>query len=210
MKEKIIQYIHNKFPESLILLHGSRTTSYGNEKSDWDIYVFADTHEFETKEIFERIDEQNLDIKVFSRSLPDEKIIKEIAHIIHGYEILFDNDNLLRDWVNHALVLRSGGYNHHVWTNTRLLLLRVIDRLESRSDNYPIFYMIIAKDFLPWAIDLWFKIIQNEYSLPYYQALPEIQFRDSEYYNLLEVLWSDSDNHKKLIAAKEIFSKLFP
>ena len=83
-----------------------------------------------------------------------------------------------------------------------------INNLNDLQENDGVFFFRLGRDFFRNALNGWFRVIRDEYSLPPYLSIPYIKEQDPEYYACLEVLWSHKSNKEKVDAAKAIFQKI--
>ena len=87
----------------------------------------------------------------------------------------------------------------------------LVHKLLGMQDDVDTPYMFLRHlgVFLSRASNLWFEVLHNEFSKPFYLAVPEIKERDPEYYEHLDILPSHASSLKKIEASQWIAQKLF-
>lgn len=210
MESEITSYLQNKYKAQSIILHGSRALGIHRKNSDWDILVLVEENISGKRNIREMFKGQHID--AFLLSYPIENAnFEKIVSVSHGIRVLFDNEEQIGSQiVQKALGGRELGCRLSFKDKTKTFeeMLKYYLRLHDNLDRNMIFFHRLGRDFFPQAINNWFRIIKNEYSLPPYLAIDRIREEDIGYYRLLKVLSSGKKKRKKLRAAKEIIERL--
>src|SRR3989344_2829024 len=92
-KEKIIEYLKEKYHPKAMLLHGSHATGNERPHSDWDIFL-----------LFDKIPEQNRDRamiggedvewKGFQLPIPSDQILKNFYVYLQSAKVLWEEGNV--------------------------------------------------------------------------------------------------------------------
>jgi predicted nucleotidyltransferase len=208
--QKIVDYLVTIYSPVAILLHGSRAVEKNRPHSDWDIIMLFDKEVIQ-KRYREEVDGEDVEWKSFL--IPTEKtdIIDTFDVYLQFAKVLWEKDNAGSELLKKALAEYSRGpklsdsqikreqqfFEHKVSgmkddKDTPYMFLRHLSVLFNRSSN------------------LWFEILHNEYSKPFYISIPIIKEKDYEYYTHLMTLCSNSSpNDEKIISAEWIANKLF-
>jgi predicted nucleotidyltransferase len=205
-EEKIVEYLKEKYNPVGIILHGSQASGKHRKGSDWDIVVLVDKPTEDEQEIYEG---EVLDTETVVVPLSDEQILKYFENHLSHARILFDKDGVAEDIVSRSrrLALQGRKLPEAEYRSKRSFLHRLISRLESFKDNQGAFFYHLAS-FYQRSIRYWFEL-KNEWSKTIYEALPEIEARDPEFYKLIEILNKNSTSIEKIAAAKKINDLLF-
>ena len=210
MKEKIISYLKEKYNPLAIVLHGSRATNNAGEKSDWDIYIFVLELSDIDKFVGEDFEGQQLDASLIRIPL-DSELRDEFIRTSPSIQIVFDTDSVAKSLYEDLKIEHEKGlhFSEQMLLQKKTFLLRALNRLEDNVSNEASFFLRLGRDFFPRAVNWWFEILNNEYSVPLYKALPIIKEKDPSYYEHLAVLYKQGKNEEKLESAKLIFNRLF-
>lgn len=215
-QDQIISYLREKYNPVSIMLHGSRATGNSREHSDWDFFLIVSEIDnpkgYEYKE--EKFIDQHVDPCLLTYPIKDDFMKNKFIMISPSIKILYDTENIGKNLLEESLDLwRKGIYlSDKEKQDARFFLARCCDRLLDSygSDNDPLFFYRLGKDFFPLAINYWFTILHKQFTLPPYTALDKINKEDPEYYMNLEVLWSNKSKEEKYKSANYIYRKLFP
>lgn len=211
MEKEITDYLVKKFNPVTIILHGSRASSFAKPHSDWDIYVFVDQEITGREFIGEIFMDQNLDAGLIKYPVDDEIIKQKLVAISHAAKVIYDTGSCGQKLIARAKEIREKGVNltKKEIENKKLFMTRSVDRLRDAVNDDAFFFFRLGSDFIRSALNNWFTILHNEYSVPIYMSLPRIKKDDPEYYAALEKLWSKENNQIKLEAVEYIFTRLF-
>lgn len=211
LKKEIKNYLIEKYQPKIIILHGSRASENYKPHSDWDIFVFIESDD-QSRELAREIYKNNaLDLILVSYPNLGEGTLSKLVAVSHSIENLYEEERGLGDnLIKKALEVRSLG--NFLSKEDRDLIIfdmfKYVNRLVDTEEDDSVFFHRLGRDFFPTALNAWFRIIKNKYSLPPYLAIPYIKKHDIEYYGLLEVLWSKKNNREKIKAAQVIFDTL--
>lgn len=211
MEKEITDHLVKKFNSVAIILHGSRASEFAKPHSDWDIYIFVN-QDIEGREFAgERFMDQSLDVSLIKFPVDDQVIKDKLVAVSHSAKVVFDPEGQGERMLQQAREIRSLGINltQKEKDNRKLFMTRCVDRLRDSVENDAFFFFRLGTDFMRIALNNWFTILHNEYSIPVYMSLPRIKKDDPEYYQALEKLWSKETNSVKLEAVEYIFSRLF-
>ena len=211
LKKEIKEYLVNKYQPQAIILHGSRASDNYRPRSDWDLFVFVKEDGQNKKEAHEVYKEQALDVTLVSYPDISDAVLDKLVAVAHSIETLYEaEDSIGKKLVTEAEEKRSKGYTHSIEEKELMILdmYKDINNLTDLQENEGVFFFRLGRDFFRNALNGWFRVIRNEYSLPPYLSIPYIKKNDLEYYALLEVLWSDKSNKEKADSAKLIFKKI--
>ncbi len=208
MEQKIAEYLKSKYNPLAVILHGSRATGKNRPNSDWDIVVLVDHEVLAVQEMF---DGEAIDVEAVKMPLSDKQILDNFANHLNNARLLFDNkDRIGAQLIEKSRLLASMGreLSEDEYTSKKSFAYRLLGRLESFVENDgPFFYHL--GNFYQRALRYWFEL-KKEWSMPVYEALPEIARRDSEYYKHLTVIYSNVSNKIKLESARWLRERLFP
>jgi predicted nucleotidyltransferase len=208
MKEKIVEQLKEKYRPVAIILHGSRANGMAREKSDWDFFLLFDS-EKTPGNFREVVDGQNIEVQ--SVTLPVGDILDAFGTKLIGAQVLFENEEEGTKSLEDARAFYSKGFTApESWPDGPNLLMRgKVDGMKDYVDTPALFYKYFS-NFYPRALDYWYTVLHGEYSKPAYLALPEIQKRDPEYYDLIvQFANPETSLAEKAKTAEEIHQKLF-
>jgi predicted nucleotidyltransferase len=211
LKKEITQYLIDKYHPEVIILHGSRASDNYREHSDWDLFLFIEGEGSDTKIERDIYLEQAMDITIVNYPHISTTIIEKLVAVAHSMEVLLDTTNCAgSQLVSDAKIKRSKGVRLSTKEKEIIMIemYKDINNLQDLQENDGVFFFRLGRDFFRNALNGWFRVIRDEYSLPPYLSIPYIKEHDSEYYSLLEVLWSHKSNKEKVAAAKQIFEKI--
>jgi hypothetical protein len=140
-----------------------------------------------------------------------ETILKKLVAVAHSMEVLYDaKESVGKKLVEDAKETRSQGVTLSKKEKELILIemYKDINNLNDLQDNDGVFFFRLGRDFFRNALNGWFRVMRDEYSLPPYLSIPYIKENDPEYYSLLEVLWSQKSNKEKVRAAQLIFERM--
>jgi predicted nucleotidyltransferase len=205
-EEKIVEYLKGKYDPVGIILHGSHASGKHRKGSDWDIVVLVGKPTEDEQEIYEG---EVLDTETVVVPLADEQILKYFEnHLLHA-KILFDKDGTAEDIVNRSrrLALPGRRLPEAEYRSKRSFLHRLVSRLESFEERPGEFFYHLGS-FYQRSIRYWFEL-KNEWSKTIYEALPELEARDPEFYKLIEKLSGNYPSKDKIEASQSINNILF-
>jgi predicted nucleotidyltransferase len=211
LKQEIKEYLIEKYQPEVIILHGSRASENYKPHSDWDLFVFVKQDNQSRKLSREVYKENALDVILVGYPDIGEDTLEKLVAVSHSIENLYEKEIGSGDiLVEEALEKRSQG-NFLSKEEKDLIvfdMFKYVNRLVDTQNDDAVFFHRLGRDFFPQALNSWFRVLSNEYSLPPYLAIPYIQEQDMKYYNLLEVLWSRGSNKDKVEAAQQIFKRI--
>jgi predicted nucleotidyltransferase len=211
LKKEIKEYLVNTYHSQTIILHGSRASNNYREHSDWDLFVFVKEDGEGTKIERDIYNEQALDITIVNYPDVSDAILEKLVAVAHSIEVLYDTEaGTGNKLVEDAVEKRAKGITLSPKEKESIVIemYKDVNNLNDLQENDGVFFFRLGRDFFRNALNGWFRVIRNEYSLPPYLSLPYIKERDPEYYSLLEILWSKKSNKEKVDAAKLIFQKI--
>ncbi|MCB9805838.1 nucleotidyltransferase domain-containing protein [Candidatus Nomurabacteria bacterium] len=210
LKKEITEYLKNKYRPETIILHGSRASDNYREHSDWDLFVFVKEDEEGLKTERDLYKAQAMDITLVNFPKVSQNIIEKLIAVAHSIEVLYDTEEVGSKLINDAKKERSKGIRLSKEEKERIVIemYKDINNLNDLQENDGVFFFRLGRDFFRNALNGWFRVIRDEYSLPPYLSIPYIKEQDPEYYACLEVLWSHKSNKEKVDAAKAIFQKI--
>lgn len=206
-EEKIIEYLKTKYCPVAIILHGSRAVGKECPHSDWDIIMLFREAPPRMK-YREEVDGEDVEWKGYVLPINDKEIISRCDVYIQFAKVLWEEKDEGIDLLKRASVEYAKGPQLSVEDREReILFLR--HKFLGMKDNEQISYMFLRhlSVFFASASRMWFEILHNEFSKPFYLAMPEIRERDPEYCHHLEMLCGSVPNAEKIITAQQIVQK---
>ena len=208
MKEKIVQYLKNKYFAEIIILHGSRASGKSRDNSDWDIFVFTNK---DVKGNPGEFDGQKLDVNVIRLPFERDEFIDDYGRNLHNAELLLDNEdktgkNIIEEGKKYYALGRN--LTTREYANRKNYMSRIIDRMSGTVDKPERFFLYLGY-FYEKALQYWFET-KGRFSKPVYDAVEVIKAEDDNYYQLLETIFSNTvSNEDKLKSVKELQKFLF-
>lgn len=204
MKNKIVEYLKQKYNAKIVILSGSRAGQNYTNTSDWDLFVFTEEDIDDWGP--EKFDNQQLDIELIKLPIEEDFYLKTFVGPVEEAKVLLDEVGMANEiiettknkWEEGPPVLTARQLQ-----NRKLKCERFISRIEKYDDEMVMFYFIGY--FYDFSIRYWFEM-RNIWPLPIYRAIPYIKEHDEEFYTHLQSLLAVDNS---LVAAKSIYSKLF-
>lgn len=206
-EQKIVEYLKNKYHPVGIILHGSRAVGKERAHSDWDIILLFREAPSRMK-YREEVEGEDVEWKGYVLPIKNEEIILRCGAYLQFAQVLWEEDGEGTDLTHRASVEYAKGPRlSNEEKEGELLFLR--HKFLGMQDNEEVSYMFLRhlSVFFNRASNLWFEILHNEFSKPFYLAIPEIKERDPEYCRHLKILSSNIANSEKIIAAERILEK---
>jgi predicted nucleotidyltransferase len=209
-KKEIADHLRVKYHPKAILLHGSRSSGNERPHSDWDIFMFFDEMP-EQKRDRTMIAGEDVEWKGFQLPVPDDQIIKTFDVYLQSAKVLWEDGNAGSELLERAKIEYEKGpqLNEKDLTEIKQFIEHkiggMIDDIESPYMFFRHLSMVSSR-----ITNLWFEALHNEFSKPFYLAMPTIKERDPECYELLVKLYDHQvSNEEKIEAAKQLKQKLF-
>lgn len=207
--QTIVQTLRDKYNPVAILLHGSRAVGKERPHSDWDVIMLFEG-EIPRRGYREEIGGHDVEWKAISIPVEDEKIVDTFDVYLQFAKVLWEADSKGTDTLEKALKVYAKGPNlsdDDVRKWKQFLEHKLLGMIDDINSPYMFFRHLSV--FFNRASNMWFEIIHNEFSKPFYLAIPDMQARDPEFSKLLEILPSNASNEEKVEAGKKILEKLF-
>ncbi len=193
MKEKIVEYLINKYGAKGIILYGSRAQGKATDLSDWDIFIFSDKTENDVVD-FGEINlflGQQIDLSIYSTSVSDDFILDSSTHPIDGAVVLHDDlDGKMTKIVNNSNIAYQIGPKILTYKQKdlqRKILRKFLNKSESRPNDKASISFGVSQFYI-FAVRYWFER-QTRWPLPFYEAMEIIKKDDYEYFSNLEKLY---------------------
>ena len=202
MEQKITDHLVSKYSPVLVLLFGSRARGDSTEMSDWDFLLITEQPVVVSeKEIFGEL----IDCEVISVPVNAESLVKKYDSALLGAKILFDRNGYGQDVLAdlEKIYAIPKVLEEKDITERKYFLKRKLRKLEVSLTNDGVFFFELGFVYEK-AIQYWFELKHRRFKLHPKLALPEIEKEDTEYFNLLQKLYSQQTNQEKLDAAREI------
>lgn len=210
MEGKIVEYLKEKYKPVAMLLHGSRAIGKERLHSDWDIFMlFEDS--VPKKSNREEVDGEDVEWKAFSLPVINEQIVDKFDANLQFAKVLWEKGGDGTDLLNRAKVEYAKGPNLSDEDLRRIgqFLAHKLNGMEDYLGDQFMFARHLSVFFSRAAV-LWFEILHNEFSKPYYLAMPIIKEKDPEYFKQLEILTAiNVSNEDKIKVGRQIYQKLF-
>ncbi len=205
----IAKFLLDKYKPEAIILHGSRAVGQNRAHSDWDILMLF-TEETTKKSNRERIVGEDVEWKGIRIPILDERIYDDLGVILQFAKVLWEEGKTGSELIEQAKRVYSKGSQIDPSKHARCKQF-LEHKLNGMLDdvNTPALFLKHQYEFFARATNWWFEILHNENERPFYFALPEIEKRDKEYYDLLMIVCGQGSNEEKIEAGKKIVPKLF-
>jgi hypothetical protein len=208
--QKIVDYLRITYHPVAILLHGSRAVDKNRLHSDWDIVMLFDK-EIPRRSHYEGIEGEDVDWKACHVPVEQEKIIDTFGVCLQEAKVLWESGSAGSLLLEKAFAEYRKGpcFDKARVKSARQFFEHKISGMKDDRDT-PYMFLRHLSVLYAEASNLWFNIIRNEFSKPFYVAVPTIQREDPEYYQHLMILCSSNcSNDEKISAAEWLDKKLF-
>lgn len=209
MKEKLIQYLKEKYSPVAIVLHGSRANGYAREHSDWDFVIFTNEDKTPTREIQFGA---NIEVKQVIVPLPDNEIKNQLGFFFRteNIEILSDPENIVPDLLtkNEAILKEGNKFGETSRLARYAFLKSALDGMEDYKDDELAAFQKKA-EFYDRAVPAWFRFLHKEFKPSDYLAIPRIKKEDPEFYDLLQKFIS-GNMQESIESGDNILKYIFP
>lgn len=206
---EIAEYLRNKYSPVAVVLHGSRTVGKNRPHSDWDIFLlFIEKPE----QVFNReeIAGEDVEWKALRAPVADDEILDTFGVQLQFAKVLWEDES----GVGTGLLKQAASFYAKGIQLTdadkakyKQYLTHKVNGMEDDIDT-PYMFLRHQYAFFERASNWWFEM-HGEYRKPFYIAMPIIQERDPEYYDLLLKISETGSNQEKIVAARTLTSKLF-
>jgi len=210
IQETIIKKIRDLYNPTAILLHGSRAVGMEREHSDWDIILIVEKDGLGKNG---RIEIEGQDVELKFHVLPDGDF--SVLNIFDIYlqfaKVLWEEGSVGTDLLEKAKAEYAKGPN---LTDEELRKWKQFfeHKIAGMKDDVESLHMFFKHVNVLHnnAIRFWYEILHNQFSKPYYMAIPEIQEKDPGFKKLLDVLISNEvSNTEKIEAGEGVLKSLF-
>ncbi|MBI2030781.1 nucleotidyltransferase domain-containing protein [Candidatus Kaiserbacteria bacterium] len=208
--QKIVDHLRGAYHPVAILLHGSRAAGKNRPHSDWDIVLLFDA-EVPAKSGYEGIEGEDVDWKAVQLPLEQKNILSTFGPRLQEARVLWESGSAGSLLLEQALAEYRKGvhFDETELKSARQFFEHKISGMKDDRDT-PYMFLRHLSVLYAKASNFWFNVLHNEFSKPFYVAVPTIQSKDPEYYQRLMVLCSSSySNDEKIKAAEWINKKLF-
>ena len=209
MEQEIVKYLRDKYDPEAILLHGSRAVGKERAHSDWDIIMLFE-NEITRKGFRENIGSENVEWKAYLFPNIKESVVEVFDTYLQFAKVLWDKNGNADELLRRAQLEYAAGpsLNREEIEREKLYMHHKLLGMKDDVGN-PYMFLRHLSVFLNRASNLWFEVLHNEFSKPFYLAIPEIKEKDLEYFSQLEILSSNNSNISKIKSSEIILSKLF-
>lgn len=209
MQNKITNFLREEYNPIAILLHGSRAVGMERTHSDWDIILIVDNNKGKNG----RIEIEGQDVELKFHTLPDEdfSVLNNFDINLQFAKVLWEEGSIGTDLLEKAKAEYEKGPN---LTKEEILKWKQFfeHKIAGMKDDVESPHMFFRHVGVLHnkAMNLWFEVKCNQFSKPYYMAIPEIAETDPKFKKLLDTLVStNATNIEKITAGEEIIKKLF-
>jgi hypothetical protein len=208
MEEKLIAYFKEKHNPLAIILHGSRAVGKEREHSDWDmVFIMPEPKKIGREIVFG----QNCEGPTLVHPISDENLQKYLWSFRKGNaKVLFDTNGIGQEILDRAAQINANvpKLDQAQWRVWNIWFLGRIGSMKDYKDD-PVAFMIKLGKIFELSVQLWFEKYKGTETPSVYDSLPMIQAEDSDYYNLLTTMASEASPEQKIIAAENVFKKIF-
>jgi predicted nucleotidyltransferase len=210
MKEKLIQFIKDKYDPVAIILHGSRANGHERAHSDWDFIIFTKSNVNPHRDIQFG---ENFEIKQVILPASDDELQKDsLAFLLRNenQDVVYDPEGITPDLLTRSEeILKKGNNFGEVSRRARFAFLKsALDGMKDYKDN-PMIFFSKKFDFYDRAVPAWFRFLHKEFKPSDYLALPRINHDDPEFFNMLENFVRSSPE-ESIVLGQDIIDHLFP
>jgi len=207
MKDRLVEYIKEKYNPAAIVLHGSRANGNAREHSDWDFLILTKTRQNPYRDI-----QFGANFEIKEVVLPVNNVESTFGFWFRSenVEILYDPENIVPELLhkNEELLSRGNPFDEEDRLSRYSFLRWFIDTAEDyKDDELAVFKK--KSDFYDRAISAWFRFKHREFRPSDYIALPRIKKDDQEFYGLLETFVKGNVD-ESIKSAVKITELLFP
>lgn len=205
MKEKITQYLIEKYEAKGVILYGSRAMGKESVFSDWDIFIFSDKSEDQILEYGEinEYEGQQIDLSIYPTAISDDFVLDTATHPVADAVVLFDSlDGKMTKIIQNSKLAYDKGpkiVTQKQKDLQRKILRKFLNKAESRPENVATIYFGVSQFYI-FAVRYWFEL-QGKWPLPFYEALEQIKILDIEYFSNLEKLYLLEYSYEEKIEA---------
>ncbi len=182
---RIVQHLREKYGPVAVILHGSRAVGYERPHSDWDLFLlFLDDPKSSVDRL--EIDGQDVEWQGLRVPVPESEFLRLCGVQLQFAQILWEDDSRAG---TSLLSLASAFYAKGIQLTDaqratyKQYLTHKANGMEDDIDT-PYLFLRHQHIFLERASNWWFEL-RGEFRKPLYVAMPTIQRRDPEYFNLL-------------------------
>lgn len=207
MKEKLVEYLKEKYNPVAIVLHGSRANGNAREHSDWDFIIFTREKVHAYRDI-----QFGANFEIKQVILPVTDLWSSLGFLFRkeNTEILYDPENIVPQLLdsNEAVLEQGNKFTNEDRAARYSFLMSSLDGMTDYKDNDLAFFRNKA-DFYDRAVPAWFRFKYEEFRPSDYVALPRIKRDDPEFYELLEMFVTGS-HEESIRSGRRITELLFP
>ena len=209
MKEKLIEYLKEKYNPVAIVLHGSRANGNAKEHSDWDFLIFTNLDMDPYREV---VLGANIEIKQAVLPIDDDDVRKTFGYFFRkeNVEVLYDPENIVGGFLakNEEKLAKGNAFDEKDRIARYAFLKSSVDGMGDYKDDS---IALFAKktDFYDRAIPAWFRFKHKEFKPSDYIALPRIKKEDPEFYELLET-FVNGNVDDSIKSGEKMIKLLFP
>lgn len=210
MKEKeIAEVLRNKYHPVAVLLHGSRAVGEERQHSDWDIIMLFD--DVPRKGYREQIEGEDVEWRAYKVPTEDDSIIDTFDLHLQFAKVLWEANGEGTALLQRASAFYAKGaqLSEDDIRRAKQFIEHKLRGMEDDIENPSMFLRHLGV-FFNNAVNLWFEVLHNKYSKPFYLAISEIKEQDPQYAEQLDALSSKAPNQEKIEAGRWIIHKLFP
>lgn len=206
----IVDYLKATYEPEAVILHGSRAIGKERQHSDWDILMLFKSEPIR-KSNREDIEGEDVEWKAFTLPVEQSRVLDDFGVVLQNARVLWERNgegnNLLElaqsEYAKGAQLTKEDHIRY------RQFLTHKLHSLEDDRDT-PYMFLRHLGEFFNRASNWWFEVLHDELRKPLYIALPEIQERDPEYFELLMILCGENSKQNKIDAARGVIARLFP
>ncbi len=207
MEQKLVANILEKYHPRAIILHGSRVTGGATEKSDWDFVLLVD----ETKNPKRGfVDGENVEFDQVKLPIDPKDAFEKFGLKFRkgGVKIIYDPENIAQPLVSACQTEIEKGFRikENNKEGYKAFMEGLLSKIE-RYENEKIAKLDFIGQFISRAINTWFPIKEEKYSIPPYESIPYIKEKDPKFYSLLNE-FADSSGEEQIKKGEEIISYL--
>lgn len=196
-----------KYHPLAIILHGSRALGSNRPHSDWDVDLLVNV-DTQTEQVI--LEGNAVDVMVLKPDIKDEKIIDTIGNAFHSAKVIFDTDNVGKNFVERVQMLAAKGLvlKPEEYQSKKLFLYRLINRLADAEESNPIVFDYHLGNFIQRAVNYSFQV-NNQWSKSVYEAMKDIEANNPELFKELNLITSNVSDPEKVESAKRIYKLIF-
>lgn len=209
LEKEIVARLVKKYHPLGIILHGSRAGYYATEHSDWDFFVLSKEKITDKRRHEQHVmGKEFLDIVIWHFPITNTDLKKYFAKYGGTARLVYSANPLVSKTFSKIKEIHSQGV--HLTAKEISLVREDIEKSLTRlhdwiKDDSGVFFLRSA-DIYQALYNYWWNIRNTTYSVSPRHGLAIIKSKDKKFFNLLQVISSDSTNLKKyraLVKAQE-------